>query len=113
MRERHAEPRLVLLAVRASARRLQPRFVFGCAVGLPRCSVGRSGSFSSGEGVGAEGVCALACAVSAPNVGREEAVDEEGVEFFNVGRSGSSFDGEGLLAPEELVDPPEDDGALS
>ena len=130
--------------------------VFDCAVGLPRCRTGRSGSFSSDDEAGGAGVCtlacevslpsvgredvadvegvelfsvgrsgslssvvaagdgggALACEVSGPSVGREEVVDEVGEEFFSVGRSESSFDEE-LLVVEGVVDPPEDDGALS
>ena len=70
--------------------------VLGWAVGLPRCSVGRSGSFSSGDEVAGGGVavevCELACDVSLPRVGRDDDAESEGDEFLSVGRPESSLD---------------------
>jgi len=81
------------------------------ATGLPRCRTGRSGSFSSGGEAGEDG--ALACGVASLSVGRDEVVDEEGAEFFSVGRSESSLDGGGGALPlEEVEDPPEEAGVL-
>jgi hypothetical protein len=83
------------LAVLILAAVVEAAVVLVSAFGLPRCSVGRLGSFSSGDEVGGGGVavgcCAFACEVSPPSVGCED--DEDGGdESLRVGRSESSFD---------------------